>query len=119
MNWYQTDFRNHEVVVNDKRLGNEVIPKFLYVYKMRHGDDGDWSIPVTVEECGVMVNHFGTLISGNPIDMDCGDHTELEYDESEELGYSVGEFDKKINNLEEYSERFINTIEILPTVEIL
>ena len=119
MNWYETNFRSHDVVVNDRRLGDTIIPKFLYVYKMRHGDDGDWTLPVTVEDGGVMVNHFGTMISGNPIVMDEGDHTELGDYESEEIGYSVGEYDKRVNSLEEYSKKFINTIEILPTVEIL
>lgn len=38
----------------------------LYYYELRHGDDGDWAVPVTIEN-RVFVNYWGTLASTETI----------------------------------------------------
>jgi hypothetical protein len=37
-----------------------------YLYAMRHGDDGDMSVPVTIEP-GVFVNYFGYIVTEIPL----------------------------------------------------
>lgn len=50
------------------RIDRNTVPKGLYMYEVRHDDDfrGD---PVQIAKW-VMVNHWGTLISGSPIRLD-------------------------------------------------
>lgn len=43
------------------RIDRNTIPEGLYLYEVRHADD-DWGEPVEIAK-GVLVNHFGTLLS--------------------------------------------------------
>lgn len=46
----------------DLRINRDTIPAGKYVYECRHGDDGDWVTPVTIEN-RVIVNFAGTFIT--------------------------------------------------------
>ena len=50
----------------DMRIERDSVPKNKYVYECRHGDDGDWVTPVTIED-HVYVNFAGTFITDKPI----------------------------------------------------
>ena len=50
----------------DMRLDRKTIPEGFHVYECRHGDDGDWFTPVTIET-GVIVNFAGTFLTKTPI----------------------------------------------------
>lgn len=50
----------------DMRIERDSVPKNKYVYECRHGDDGDWVTPVTIED-SVYVNFAGTFITDKPI----------------------------------------------------
>lgn len=43
------------------RIDRNTVPEGLYLYEVRHADD-DWGEPVEIAK-GVLVNHFGTLLS--------------------------------------------------------
>lgn len=67
----------------DMRIDRSTIPEGKYAYNCRHGDDGDWVTPVTIEKGGVMVNFAGVLIVDKPIDFPEGKNyicvTETDY----------------------------------------
>lgn len=43
----------------------------LKKYYLRHGDDGDWIVPVSIEPNYVMVNYAGCIFSPEPLDEFC------------------------------------------------
>jgi len=47
------------------RVDRSTVPGNLYIYEVRHADE-DWGEPVQVCK-GVLVNHYGTLISNKPL----------------------------------------------------
>jgi len=49
------------------RIAPNTVPKGLYFYEIRHADD-DWGEPVQLGH-GILVNHFGTIISREPIEL--------------------------------------------------
>lgn len=51
----------------DRRIDISTIPKGKYAYECRHGDDGDWATPVTIEKDPVLVNHAGTFVTDKPV----------------------------------------------------
>lgn len=50
----------------DARVVRETVPTNLHVYECRHGDEDDWSTPITIED-RVIVNFAGTFITKKPI----------------------------------------------------
>lgn len=46
-------------------IDNDTIPKGKHVYQTKHGDNGDWSKPITIlpEGENAVVNYCGTIIS--------------------------------------------------------
>jgi hypothetical protein len=60
-----------------------------HVYRMRHDDEGDWSIPVTIEQ-RVLVNYWGYLITKEPFDNPGPDSLYIEL--TEEEGYNLAEW---------------------------
>ena len=50
------------------RVDRDTVPKGMYLYEVRHDDDGRGD-PVQIAKW-VMVNHWGTLISNSPIRLD-------------------------------------------------
>jgi len=51
------------VIFSQLRIDRDTIPKGLYAYDLRHGDDD--GIPCTLEK-SVTVNYFGTVLSSRP-----------------------------------------------------
>lgn len=47
------------------RVNRKTVPKGLHFYEVRH-DSEDWGEPIQIAK-GIMVNHFGTLLSSKPI----------------------------------------------------
>lgn len=56
---------NKPMLFTGQRIDRATVPKGLYLYEVRHDDDmrGD---PVQIANW-IMVNHFGTLISSEPL----------------------------------------------------
>ncbi len=52
----------------DMRLKHETIPSGLHAYNCRHGDNGNWVDPVTIEKGFVLVNFAGTFLSDKEIE---------------------------------------------------
>ena len=50
---------------HDMRIDRNTVPKGLYLYEIRHDDKG-WGNPVRIAK-GIMVNHFGSIITREPI----------------------------------------------------
>ena len=50
---------------HDLRIDRSTVPKGLYLYEVRHDDEG-WGDPVQIAK-GIMVNHFGSIITREPI----------------------------------------------------
>ena len=46
---------------HDLRIDRSTVPKGLYLYEVRHDDEG-WGDPVQIAK-GIMVNHFGSIIT--------------------------------------------------------
>lgn len=49
------------------RIARNTVPKELHLYEIRHADE-DWGEPVQLGQ-GILVNHFGTIISREPIEL--------------------------------------------------
>ena len=92
------------VLFTNMRVDRDTVPQDLYVYDVRHDDD------CTGEICeikpSVMVNHWGTIICKEPIEMDEFWHSKfVDKDDYSYLGDSV-KLDEFINTdcYEEESE---------------
>lgn len=49
------------------RIKRDTVPDGLYLYEVRGNDDGGWD-PVQIAN-GILVNHFGSIIVREPIDL--------------------------------------------------
>ena len=61
---------------HDLRIDRSTVPKGLYLYEVRHDDEG-WGDPVQIAK-GIMVNHFGSIITrrrGGGSGASYGDHS--------------------------------------------
>lgn len=58
----------HPMLFTNLRLHRDTVPKGLFVYEVRHDDDQQ-GIPVQIADW-IMVNHWGTLISNRPINLE-------------------------------------------------
>lgn len=50
---------------HDMRLDGNTVPKGLYLYEVRHDDEG-WGNPAQIAK-GILVNHFGSILTREPI----------------------------------------------------
>lgn len=50
---------------HDMRIERDSVPQGLYLYEIRHDDDG-FGNPVQIAK-GIMVNHFGSILTREPI----------------------------------------------------
>ena len=50
---------------SSERIQRESVPEGFYCYEVRHDDEG-WGDPVQIAK-GIMVNHFGSIITREPI----------------------------------------------------
>lgn len=56
------------MLFSDLRIDRESVPKGYFMYEVRHGDD-DWGDPCQLATW-IMVNHYGTLISAQPVKLE-------------------------------------------------
>lgn len=72
---------------HDMHLERGTVPRGLYLYEVRHDDDGVGD-PVQIAR-GVMVNHFGSIITHEPI----GLHTDgyLDIDPERDWDFAGGD----------------------------
>lgn len=52
-----------EVLFSQLRIDRDTLPKGIYAYDLRHGDDD--GVPCTLEK-RVAVDHFGTVLTNRP-----------------------------------------------------
>lgn len=64
-----------KVLFTPLRIDRDSVPKELYCYDLRHGDDD--SMACTIEK-SVFVNHFGTILCSKPFDLESQQYLELE-----------------------------------------
>lgn len=63
--WEKVEVLGKEGLFSSLRVDRNTIPDGCYFYEVRH-DDNDWCEPIEVA-LGVLVNHFGTLITKEPL----------------------------------------------------
>lgn len=82
---------------HDMRIERSSVPKGLYLYEVRHDDDG-FGNPVQIAK-GIMVNHFGSILTRSPIKLPpdgCLDiDPEKDWDYGEGNSLTVNEFMEK------------------------
>ena len=88
------------VLFTNMRIDRSTVPEGLYVYDVRHDDD------CTGEICevkpSVMVNHWGTIICKEPIQLDAYWHSKFVDENDYTYLGDTAELDKYINT--DYSE---------------
>jgi hypothetical protein len=67
LNYDLMDILDHKVIFTECRIMRDTVPEGLYVYDARHDDDGGCDICELAPR--VIVNHLGTVISKEPIEM--------------------------------------------------
>ena len=92
-----------EIIVLEKpalfsnmRIDRNTVPKDLYLYEVRHDDEfGD---PVQIAK-GIMVNHFGSIITREPIDLPADGYLDINPEEDWDFAggdcQTVKEFQEK------------------------
>ena len=72
------------------RIDRTTVPEYLYAYDVRHDDDCQ-GIPCQIKPY-VMVNHWGTIICAEPIEMsdfkEFGDNYACRYLEEDDFNYT-------------------------------
>lgn len=69
------------------RIERDSVPKGLYLYEVRHDDDG-FGDPVQIAK-GIMVNHFGSILTRTPIKLPPDGY--LDIDPQKDWDYGGGE----------------------------
>ena len=82
---------------HDLRIERESVPKGLYLYEVRH-DDVSFGDPVQIAK-GIMVNHFGSIITREPIRLPPDGYLNIEPEKDWDFGagntLTLEEFMKK------------------------
>ncbi len=68
-----------EVLFTDWRIDRNTIPNGLYLYEIRHSDE-DGMEPVQLAK-GILVNHYGTVLSAKEIKLDADGYRDMEEDD--------------------------------------
>ena len=72
---------------HNMRIDRDSVPKGLYLYEVRQDDDG-FGDPVQIAK-GIMVNHFGSILTREPIKLPPNGY--LDIDPQKDWDYSGGE----------------------------
>jgi hypothetical protein len=80
----EVEFQGKTVLFTDCRVQKDTIPDGLHRYEIRHTDD-DWGEPCQLGY-GIVVNHFGTLITNEAIQLDPSGHLDFGTDAINFLG---------------------------------
>lgn len=82
---------------NDMRIERESVPKGLYQYEVRHDDDGCGD-PVQIAN-GIMVNHFGTILTREPLKLPADGYLDIDPEKDWDWGtgdnFTIQEFLEK------------------------
>ncbi len=82
---------------HDMRIERDSVPKGLYLYEVRHDDDGCGDVVQIAK--GIMVNHFGSILTREPIRLPPGGYLDIEPEKDWNFGagntLTVEEFMKK------------------------
>lgn len=80
------------------RIDRSTVPRGLYLYEVRHDDD-DFGNPVQIAR-GIMVNHFGSIITHEPIKLPPDGH--LNIDPEKDWDYAGGD----CRTVKEFMEKY-------------
>ena len=83
---------------HDLRLDRNTVPKGLYLYEVRHDDDGVGD-PVQIAK-GILVNHFGSILTREPMKLPPDGY--LDIDPEKDWDYSGGE----CRTVQEFMEKY-------------
>lgn len=61
---------------HNMRLDRNTVPKGLYLYEVRHDDEG-WGAPAQIAK-GILVNHFGSILTREPIKLPSNGYLDIE-----------------------------------------
>jgi len=91
-NAMEEDFEEIEVLgkpalFTDIRIDRNTVPKGLHLYEVRHDDDG-YGDPVQIAK-GIMVNHWGTILTRDPIKLSSDGY--LDIDPSKDWNHTDGD----------------------------
>ena len=78
-------FKGQPVIFTDCRIDSESIPKGMYLYEIRHSDEG--AVPCQLAR-GIWVNFWGSLLASDPIQLHVDGLLDFEEDE---LSYVYGD----------------------------
>lgn len=79
------------------RIDRNTVPKGLYLYEVRH-DDESWGDPVQIGR-GILVNHYGTVITREKLHLDKDGFLNIEPDD---FNFSNGE----CRTIKDYQEKY-------------
>jgi hypothetical protein len=80
----EVEFLGKTALFTDSRVARDSVPEGLHRYEIRHTDD-DWGEPCQLGY-GILVNHFGTLITNEAIQLDPSGHLDFDADAINFLG---------------------------------
>lgn len=83
---------------HDMRIDRNTVPKGLYLYEVRHDDEG-WGDPVQLAK-GIMVNHFGSIITREQIRLPANGY--LDIDPEKDWNYAGGD----CRTVKEFQEKY-------------
>lgn len=69
---------------HDMRIDRSSMPKGLYLYEVRHDDDG-FGDPVQIAK-EILVNHFGSIITRTPIKLPAGGCLDIDPEKDWDFG---------------------------------
>lgn len=92
--WEKVRVLEQEGLFTELRVDRSTIPEGWYMYEVRH-DDNNWGDPVEIAR-GILVNHFGTLLVKDPIELEPFQETgnDYRYIDPEKDWYHFGETEK-------------------------
>ena len=84
------------VLFTSFRIDRDTVPKGWHLYEVRHDDDG-LGDPVQIAK-GILVNHWGTILSQKPIKLPESGYLDIDpekdWNYGEMKGFSIKEFEK-------------------------
>lgn len=84
--WEVVELKGRECLFNDLRIDRSTIPEGCHMYELADDCDG---IPCRMRP-GILVNHFGTIVTNEPFEPDDGDTVWLGEEDFIFLGERVG-----------------------------
>lgn len=67
VSWERVEVLGKEGLFTNLRIDRNTVPEGCYMYEVRHDDD-NWGDPVEIA-LGVLVNHWGTLMMFEPLEL--------------------------------------------------